>query len=886
MAAINEIIEWAGGLPSWQADAVRRHLSSSEDALPDNEFEEVLAMALADLKLTETPPSPAPVPPIPEMFSGVRKASESISLESIGHVRNVNAIREDQTLTFAPTGITIIYGSNGAGKSGFARILKLACNARDKQEHILPNIYTAGRLSVPSATINLLVNGSPIPLAWRQGEASYPLLSQVSVFDARCARVIVDDRNALTYLPYGADVFEKVAKTAVRVRKAIEAKRVKLEPLQDSAILPETNAANCLLGLTHESTTASVDAATAWTPQDEADLATHEELVRTSKSEQLIAETARLKKIRGRLETAKATTSSLAREISELSDVQAQQRLDELAAAQRAYDIAVSERTTSEPLPGSASTSEWELLYNAAKDFSEKVAYPGTPFPNTGDDALCVLCQQPLEEEAKLRFRRFKDFMENRTAEALRQRKVALKAFADKYDELRPLEGDTLDVLCDEIAPFSTTAPTAIRDFHSALVTRKASAQETLAKGPQKDNRIAWPATPTAPVELIDTAIASLDARVEELRNAAKPDEYKALLRKGNELRSRKALNARKAGVLTHVARLKSDFQLKRAADSITTNAITARGTALIKANSTPALLGALNAEIAGLDASYIPLSMRAVGAAGETVHEMLLEGTQSGVKAKLTQVLSEGEQRVIALAGFFAELGLAEHPNPIVLDDPVSSLDHEFTKRIAARLAREGLKRQVVVFTHNIAFLMELQDAAEELRKAGTPVDLHVETLRRRGKVAGVGSAGLPWHAQTVPQRASHLDGLLGEIAPLHESDRELYNDRAANLYGLLREAWEACIEDDLLYAVVCRYRNSVKTQQLYEVEIEDADVRLIDLHMSRCSTWMTGHDTSKALSENRPPPSDVRADIEHLRATSKKFRGRRKAVRARRKP
>ena len=54
------------------------------------------------------------------------------------------------------------------------------------------------------------------------------------------------------------------------------------------------------------------------------------------------------------------------------------------------------------------------------------------------------------------------------------------------------------------------------------------------------------------------------------------------------------------------------------------------------------------------------------------------------------------------------------------MLDDPVSSLDHVFTGKIAARLAQEGLKRQVIIFTHNIAFLMELEDACEALAKAG----------------------------------------------------------------------------------------------------------------------------------------------------------------------
>ena len=60
----------------------------------------------------------------------------------------------------------------------------------------------------------------------------------------------------------------------------------------------------------------------------------------------------------------------------------------------------------------------------------------------------------------------------------------------------------------------------------------------------------------------------------------------------------------------------------------------------------------------------------------------MLLEGANMPGRARTSEILSEGETRVIAIAGFLAELQLAPHANAIVLDDPVSSLDHVFTGR------------------------------------------------------------------------------------------------------------------------------------------------------------------------------------------------------------
>jgi hypothetical protein len=136
-----------------------------------------------------------------------------------------------------------------------------------------------------------------------------------------------------------------------------------------------------------------------------------------------------------------------------------------------------------------------------------------------------------------------------------------------------------------------------------------------------------------------------------------------------------------------------------------------------------------------------------------------------------------------------------------------------------------------------------------------------------------------------SVAQRAHHLDQLLNACKALHGSDTPAYNKEAAYIYGLLREAWESCIEDDVFYSVVCRYRNSVQTLKLVQVEIQDADVHTIDLNMSKTSTWMLGHDKSKALDQDRPSPDELQKDIAALRSFSKLIASRRDATQKRRK-
>lgn len=129
------------------------------------------------------------------------------------------------------------------------------------------------------------------------------------------------------------------------------------------------------------------------------------------------------------------------------------------------------------------------------------------------------------------------------------------------------------------------------------------------------------------------------------------------------------------------------------------------------------------------------------------------------------------------------------------------------------------------------------------------------------------------------------YLEQLVHNFKLLYEDNMPEYNKEAAYVYGLLREAWESCVEDDLFYNVVCRYRNSIQTLKPIQVSIKDSDIHQVDLHMSKTSTWMTGHDKSKALDQDRPASDELLNDIKELRDFSKMLTDRRKETEKRRK-
>ena len=142
-----------------------------------------------------------------------------------------------------------------------------------------------------------------------------------------------------------------------------------------------------------------------------------------------------------------------------------------------------------------------------------------------------------------------------------------------------------------------------------------------------------------------------------------------------------------------------------------------------------------------------------------------------------------------------------------------------------------------------------------------------------------------LPWEAMPVKDRLSVLDSTVNEISQYRGKDDVKYNKEAASVYGLLRETWEAFIEQDLLNDTVRRHDIDVRTQQLMQVEIRDEDCKRIDEGMSKCSEWMTGHARSQTLSVNQPAPNEIRDDIQILRAFRKEINDRHKEIQKRRK-
>lgn len=91
-------------------------------------------------------------------------------------------------------------------------------------------------------------------------------------------------------------------------------------------------------------------------------------------------------------------------------------------------------------------------------------------------------------------------------------------------------------------------------------------------------------------------------------------------------------------------------------------------------------------AEATSLDTPGVNLEFR--GEYGSQIRAKNMEGL-----AEIDQFPSEGEQKAVALADFFAELSMQHEDAAVIFDDPATSFDHDRKERICEKnCARIGI--------------------------------------------------------------------------------------------------------------------------------------------------------------------------------------------------
>jgi len=851
VTVLDELLTWSVGRPAWQRDALRRLVLRGELAAED--IEELAEVCKATHGLAD---QREPRPLTREDLPSPGRLGAPVSLTSIYHHRGVNALAEGQTLTLAPS-LTVVYGDNAAGKTGYIRILKSACRARGR-EKILGNVVSGATPLSPVVAIKYRVGNEEHAREWA-GEEQDDYISRVSVFDSQSAAVYLTERTDVAFRPFGLDLFDKLVQACKAIRVRLEKEQRSLKPKGISGlqvrVREETAVGKLLTNITSLTDPEAVRSLGDLSDDEKTRLLSLERSLsdlQTRDPDRLIRE---LRLRMGRVE-------ALAHHLRRVGDVLSSEAVAAVfetrseLQAKRDEAARIRALTFGEgSLEGTGSES-WSSLWEAARKFSEQHAYPQVTFPAIEDGARCVLCQQDLEAVARARLERFCAFVSS----------VGERELVDTKERFAGMRGilTQFDVRPESVA--ETLAELAIEDGATALAVeewlgcaenrRRAVALALNESGEPGD----YPCLDDVLPKLDSLAVGMQERLGAILESKAEGDSARLKLEVA-ELQDRAVLAEEQEVVLAEVDRKRRLAAYGLCIDDTRSQAITRKSSAVTRKLVTERLRQSFRDELGRLRFRHVEVELKEAGGREGVLYHRIVLSRAPGVE--LPKVVSEGEQRCLSIAAFFAELSTAEDPSGIVFDDPVSSLDYRWREAVAQRLVEEARVRQVVVFTHDVVFLLALKALASDLEVE--QADQHV---RKLAEGAGVCLDELPWVALRVRKRIGHLKQLWQAAEKLHRhGHKAAYEKDAGVIYGLLREAWERGLEEVLLAGVVERFRPGVQTLQVGVLsDITSDDCRAVERAMTKCSKWLPGHDLAAAAPAEMPEPDALAADIEAL--------------------
>jgi hypothetical protein len=871
---LRELIKWSKSLPPWQQDAMRRLWTKG--ALENDDIDELFLLLKKEhgIAVTRDQAVPTARPLAEDNMPTEGRASPDIRLVKLTELENINAVAPGQTIDFAPEGITIIYGDNATGKSGYSRVLKSACRARGEIDNILPNVFAKrqlGSVNRPKAAFKISLNNDKVKtIEWTEGNRNLEYLTEISIFDAKCARAYIDDQNEVIYIPYGLDILKDLVQLCDTLRDRINLELASLGPIPEMI--------NELVGedkpipiLTFNSSRKEVDSLTQFNDADTVTLKSlekkHAELIANDpeeKSKDISRKKRRYERFRKEIILLKANFSNS--RISNLRNL-----YDKLKAAELASELAASQTFENEPLSGVGSDA-WKVMFEAAKEYSEKFAYKGETFPVTKINSRCVLCHQLLNTEAKERLQRFWDFVQADIATKLRNAKTEFNNAQVELSNLNLIPEQRDLELFEEIHEDSPESHELLKQHLKSVRSRASEVTKAMESG-KWENISSFN---KSPVLYLTNKIKHFALEIEKLNEKSQAEEKILTEDRLSSVKLKNKAHKSRPVLYNYLDRIKHENRLHRARNACLTTSITNQHSKLTEKALTEDLRKALHKELSEFGLEYIKLDLERAGIKGSTYHQLKFRGD---CRTSLSRILSEGEHRIISIASFLAELNLSPNLSAIVFDDPVSSLDHVWRDRVAERLVCEARKRQVIIFTHDIYFLNAIFEEAALQQVALAP-----QTVRRTKNKVGLRESGLPWKAKRVSVKLESLDNLAKSLSKLEEDNYDEYEMMIMDGYSKLRNAWESMVEEELLYDVINRFQREVKTQKLRYVEILDDDYKLIFYEIKKCSKITDAHSGAFDINPPLPTVNDFIEDISILRDFIKRLKTRRKEVELRR--
>jgi recombinational DNA repair ATPase RecF len=852
---IDNLRSWAGKeLKYWEQAALEK--TSSQVEFTSDDLRELVQYFIEDAGLA---PIATNRPRLSLLDNTVTEAVLApCRLSRIFNLTNVNALPEGQEIRFGPQ-LTLIYGNNGAGKSGYARALGAAGFARGERK-VLPNATGVESKKQTRADIEVSYPHGKEVITWTEGKRCAEL-GGFYLFDGDSLTAHLTGSNTLSFTPGGLSLLTRVADLTDLVRERV---RILIERNEE----PHNFHAFFEGESQVKNQVANLDAQTNLDALSKLGKLTPEEKTTSVALEREIAEL-KLLNVNKQIEKRR-------QEIRDLDNlIQAIQKAQiDLGGAVEAEitDLINKTRTCRETVENSGvnqfkfepfsqiGTDAWRRFVISARVLADAEGNRGATYPSPGDH--CLFCRQVLSDEAIGLIGRMWAFLQS---DAQSQLSGAETACATKASDLGRLNLDYFAAESNARRILNEELQIAVHALDAQVESCRERRREMREALRLNEVRLLPP--------LIDFDLSDLKklvlVRQDEVGQLEKSDTGQRLAKAEKtfrELKHRQILGEQFSGIVAHVEKRKWAVKAQQSLGS--TRAITMKYNELFQELVTERYRG-LFEETLRRFRKDIKVTIETKGFKGETVRHVVLNPKSFRAGFSVDQILSEGEKRAVAMADFLTEAALDQQNSGVILDDPVTSLDDEWKKTLAGCLAELAKSRQVVVFTHDLSFLYRVRERAEELS-----VDVVTHWIREENGQPGFVYLDNSPACEKDFKSTTKAREYYSKAKEAPPAEQQVFLQQG---FGALRTSYEALIIFDVFCDVVGRFEERLSFGRLKDVRVDPRLAEEIIHRMEALSEHIDAHLHSDKFGSVKPSPATLLDEIntfESIRRAQKDLR------------
>lgn len=612
-------------------------------------------------------------------------------LTSINHISGVAAIDHNQEINLSPK-LTFIYGLNGTGKSSYFRIYNAACGGNEEY-NIETNIYKEVFEPI-NVKLNYSLGGEIATLDiddnYKENRGKEPF-NNIRVFDSSYAINIIrphDADKAIIY-PYGLHLFKYISDIIDSLKQKLQEKVIELRaklPIIDTTDFSQEHKESIINNDERKSFKKNIESHYDYTEEE------GKEIVKLENEKSLLEKedtSSRLELLENEKESLEKFKETIIDKEKYVTDIKKQivekigyyvNCLNDNNAAKKKYEI-LNEIDIQD-------SKIWKTFIQNGVKYTQDIGV---------NNNKCPYCNQELTEHAICLIDAYSKFLKDTTEIPLKEVISTLEQITHQLlknrgeikipEILKTLSND--EQMRNDVNDFSKHYNQNIDNLIDAVKNKVANIE------------LIESSRTTKIIQQLCGIINEKGIAISNLRQSLgqKKERIEIIKSELSKLKEKRAISKQKDLLTKWFDILSNIEKLNKRSSSVTTRNISTLSKSAFDDLLTKELCDKFKSELdeIGFKNLDVKLEVSNIKKGSARLQLKLVD------KYEMDKILSEGENKGVALALFIAEIKSRKNNYPIIFDDPVNSLDHRIIENFAKILIE--IPNQILIFSHNIFF-------------------------------------------------------------------------------------------------------------------------------------------------------------------------------------